>query len=81
MAYTRYFMAVTPPMRKQIKRKRKENGQSRSLALIESLIKPHIETTPQATSFWGVFLEQFAIRFISYGLVKNERIGGCCYLG
>jgi hypothetical protein len=23
MAYTRYFMAVTPPMRKQIKRKKK----------------------------------------------------------
>jgi hypothetical protein len=33
MAYTRYFMAVTPPMRKQIKRKKNsENGQSRSLA-------------------------------------------------
>jgi hypothetical protein len=28
MAYTRYFMAVTPPMRKQIKRKNSENGQS-----------------------------------------------------
>jgi hypothetical protein len=73
-------MAVTPPMRKQIKKKkRKRTIQKPGFDWVP--IKPHIETTPQATSFWGVFLEAFAIRFISYGLVKNERIGGCRYLG
>jgi hypothetical protein len=62
MAYTRYFMAVTPPMRKQIKRKEiQKTDNPEAWLLIESLnIKPHIiETTPQATSFWGVFLDNF----------------------
>jgi hypothetical protein len=38
MAYTRYFMAVTPPMRKQIKRKEiQKTDNPEAWLLIESL--------------------------------------------